>query len=377
MRIGLVYDAVFPYVKGGAERRYHEIAKRLARRHEVHVFGMKYWPGPAVKTDGTGIILHGVCVARDLYVRGKRTISQPLYFAGSLLPHLFDEKLDVVDCASFPYFPMFTCKLYAVRRQVPLVATWLEYWGDYWFDYIGWRGAFGKLIERVASRLPDRMVAISALTRDALLDTGLDKARVAVIPPGIDLEDVEHAKMSGCSSDVIFVGRLVDSKGVDTLIRAVAALAQRGRKLKCCVVGTGPAEEHLKLLVRQLGLQGQVLFASPHEPEQVFGLMKASKVLVLPSRREGFGIVLLEASACGLPLITVDSRNNAGREMIENGANGYVCGDDVESLGSTIARVLGDERHRQEMGAEARRRAQGYSWDRIAEQVESVYMDLA
>ena len=85
MKIAYVYDAVYPWVKGGAEKRIYEISRRLAARgHEVHCYGMKYWPGQD-DIEAEGVHLHGICPPRPLYCNGKRSITQAAYFAGRLL----------------------------------------------------------------------------------------------------------------------------------------------------------------------------------------------------------------------------------------------------------------------------------------------------
>ena len=86
MRLAIVYDAVYPFVRGGAERRYHELASRLARSgHEVHWYGMHYWDGPRV-WHHQGITYHGVCRPMRLYTSGgRRSILQALVFGVATL----------------------------------------------------------------------------------------------------------------------------------------------------------------------------------------------------------------------------------------------------------------------------------------------------
>ncbi len=87
MKIAFIYDAVYPWIKGGAEKRIYEIGKRLADKHEVHWYGIGLW----LKENGSktinhdGIILHGVCEPMPLYVNGRRSIKEAIYFAGKLL----------------------------------------------------------------------------------------------------------------------------------------------------------------------------------------------------------------------------------------------------------------------------------------------------
>ena len=137
MKIAYVHDVIYPFVKGGAEKRVMEIATRLAARgHDVHIFGMKYWDGEDV-IEREGVHLHGVCASQDLYVDGKRSIKTSVYFSWKLLRSL-EGDFDVIDAQEFPYFPCFSAKLFSILKRTPLVITWHEVWGDYWREYLGW-----------------------------------------------------------------------------------------------------------------------------------------------------------------------------------------------------------------------------------------------
>lgn len=99
MKIAYVYDAVYPWIKGRAEKRIYEVGRRLARKHEVHWYGIGWWvderdgEGEAMEHDG--IILHPVCKPVQLYVDGRRSIKEAIYFAGKLFPKLMKEKFKV------------------------------------------------------------------------------------------------------------------------------------------------------------------------------------------------------------------------------------------------------------------------------------------
>src|SRR6056297_1579194 len=103
MKIAFVYDAVYPWEKGGAQKRIWELACRLAADHDVHLYGMHYWDGPAT-IEREGVTLHGVCEPKELYVNGRRSIPQALSFAANLAPALLGEEFDIIDCQEFPYF---------------------------------------------------------------------------------------------------------------------------------------------------------------------------------------------------------------------------------------------------------------------------------
>ena len=161
LRIAFVYDALFPYVSGGAERRYHELAERLAARHDVHFFSWQYSGGarrPA-PTSVAGSPYHAVGPARPFYGDdGKRTIREATAFASHLLPILGRRRFDVVDASATPYLPLFAAWLATRLTGTPLVATWHEYWGAHWPEYLPDRpivARAARLVEAGARPLAD------------------------------------------------------------------------------------------------------------------------------------------------------------------------------------------------------------------------------
>lgn len=101
--------------------------------------------------------------------------------------------------------------------------------------------------------------------------------------------------------------------------------------------------------------------------------MKRSKVFVLPSRREGFGICVVEAQACGLPAVVVDAPDSAAPALIEEGQNGIVCRDDARSLASALAGLLAEPVRLAKMAERSRSLAAQQDWSYIAQQMEALY----
>ena len=372
MKLAFVYDAVYPYTKGGVEKRLSELAIRLSGKgHEVHLFGLKFWEGGDTLTKD-GVILHGVCPARPLYVRGRRAINEAVIFGTCLLPALSRSRFDLVDCQQFPFFSCFAAKAVAAVRRTPLVITWHEFWGDSWYAYLGRAGLFGKGIERLVLRLTPHRVAVSATTAGALRRTGCART-VAIIPNGIDPAHIAAITPARESSDIIVACRLIREKNIDLLVRAFALLAAGQPDLRLRIIGEGPEREFLLRLIADLGLSENVSvlnFMADHD--SLIAELKASKVFALPSTREGFGITALEALACGLPVVTVDHPANAIRELVTE-KTGFLCQTDPNDLARGIREAL---KHSADLRTDCIAASATYGWDSIAAQCEDYYRSV-
>lgn len=369
-RIAFVYDAVYPWVKGGAERRYYELAKRLAARgHEVHWYGMKYWNGPrTIHFDG--VWYHGVCKSRPLYTQsGRRSILQALIFGIACL-QLMTTRCHVIDCCGFPFFSLFSARLAAAFRRLPMVVTCHEVWGtEYWLEYLGSVGRLGALVERTALRLPQRVLSVSEDTRRHLVERIRTPAAVTVIPNGIDLEMIDAVTAAPKHVDVLYVGRLCDFKNVELLLHALAALRPTRPTLTCEIVGDGPDRARLEAMSRRLGLVGNVHFTGfLDDANKIYARMKAATVFVLPSKREGFGIAILEANAAGLPAIVVDYPANSAKHLISE-YNGVVVPPTAVAASAAIEKFLADGPGRHREGC--RTAVLDYDWESVTTRWEA------
>lgn len=393
MKIAFVYDAVYPWVKGGAEMRNHELGKRLsARGQEVHIFGVKWWEGEDI-IEYENMTLHGVCKARNLYVNGRRSISEALVFAINLFPELRREKFDLIDVSVFPYFSCFTVKAISVLKKSPAVYTWHEVWDDYWYEYMGKAGFFGKVIEKAVSKISDKNIAVSDWTKKRLETLGVPEEKITVIPNGIDLKWISEIESEGGLTsvgldgkiyDVIFAGRLIKEKNVDVLLKAVSLLKVDFPDIRCCIVGDGPEKAALVELAKNMEVCGNVEFAGFQEYRALIGKIKASKVLVLPSSREGFGMVVIEAFACGVPVVTVRERYNAAQGLVDDGVDGFVVelGDREIAAGiekvikeKGIKNIIKEEAYYKRLSGMSLYKAVEYNWDEIVGKICSVYED--
>ena len=342
-RVAFVSDAVWPYNKGGKEKRLHEITRRLVKEgRQVDIYTMKWWDEP-VKTivNQDGVHLHAISSFRSLYVGDRRSIGQALLFAAGCMRLLF-RRFDVIDVDSMPFFPLFSVRLVCWLRGKKMHATWHEVWGkDYWQHYLGGLGgAFGAATEWLAMKMPDAVISNSNHTTKRLLQGGMKKP-IVTVPLGVDVDTLFAVAPHEQKSDVIFAGRLLPNKNVELLVRAVKLVKRTKPDLRCLIVGNGPERERLEQLVAELKLENNVTFYNFLEDHnELYALMKSSKMFVLPSVREGFSLVSIEANACGIPVITTSHEHNAARELIIEGRNGYIADLDVKHLATQMRLVL-------------------------------------
>ncbi|WP_460445562.1 glycosyltransferase family 4 protein [Angustibacter aerolatus] len=357
-------DSLEPFNTGGKEARYAALLPRL-RQHgiDVHVHTMRWWGDAPVPQVPAGT-LHALCPRISLYAGSRRSIWQAVVFAASTL-RMLGRRFDVLEADAIPFVQLFPLKLVTVVRRKRLVVTWHEVWGrDYWVDYLGPLGRVAAALERLAASLPDHVVAASTGTADRLVDLGVPRERLTAVPNGVDAAEIEAAVPAADAADVLCVGRLLANKNVDVLVDAVALLRERGRRVTATVIGTGPERERLAAQVERLGLGDQVRLLEPLEQRlDVLGAMKSARVLAFPTVREGFGMVALEALACGTPVVTTDHPDNHARHLIVPGVNGYVCGLGATALADALTQALDNADGLRE-GALATGRDN--SWDALA-----------
>ena len=340
LRIAIVSDAVYPFNKGGKERRLWEISRRLQRMGlEVHIYTMKWWVGKRtlVLED---VQLHAICKWRPLYDGERRSIIQALMF-GLATFKLLVARFDVIDVDSIPYFPLFAGRIVCGLRRKRMVATWHEVWGKtYWQSYLGRLAPISAFTERLAAHMPTEIVAYSQQTTNRLVDELGVTAPISTIELGVDLATIRAEERSTLRSDILFAGRLLTNKNVDLLLRAVVLMKEDRPDICCRIIGEGPERARLESLRIELGLERNVSFHDFFPGSEIYGAMKSATVLALPSTREGFGLVVLEANSCGLPVVTVDHPDNAARHLITAGQNGFVAKADAASLAELLSLAI-------------------------------------
>ena len=246
-------------------------------------------------------------------------------------------------------------------------------------------------IEGEVAREADMLVVSTADEGDGLVnDYGADPSKIAVVPPGVDLATFRPIDKRAAlrkigregSRWVLFVGRLERLKGVDVALRALALLNDRSHQdVRLLIVGEDSRDadesekERLMALAAELGIRHRVDFAGSVPHDELPTYYSAADVCVMPSYSESFGLVGLEAQACGCPVVASDV--SGLHSVVRDDVTGYLIeGHDPALYADRIGRLLADPELAGQMGRRGTLLAQRFSWSRTADRLESAFEAL-
>jgi UDP-glucose:(heptosyl)LPS alpha-1,3-glucosyltransferase len=357
---------------GGGEKFVRELTERLARsgRFEIHVFANRWLPGQSPVT------FHRVPWV--LFPRFLRQVA----FAWLVERRIGEGRYDLVH-AHDRIFRADVFTMHSIPHE-----TWVR----------TVRGRRPTLFDRATSWVERRLMEKGGCARFLPVSTIADEAyratyrvppeRVRVLHPGVELARFSRPDREACRETVrgkygigpseivaLFVGMNFEVKGLDVILEGISrAKANRpDAPIRLLVVGKGNTVKY-RALASSLGVGDAVVFAGP-QAEGVEPFYLASDFLMMLSRYDTFGMVVLEAMAARLPVIL--SANVGAKDVVEEGVNGYVLpdGQDADAAAAKIALLL-DGGRRAAMGEAGYRAASLYTWDRLVESVAQIYEDV-
>ena len=307
--------------------------------NEVTYLTMRQWgdEGPAAPK---GVRVVAVAPRMELYSHGRRRILPPLLFGAGVLLHLarHGKRYDVVHTASFPYFSLLAAGAMRRLRGYRLVVDWFEVWTrEYWRSYIGRAGLVGWLVQRLCTRLRQRAFSTSQLQARRLRDEGFEDEVELIRPYTGPLEPGEPVPAEPL---VVYAGRHIPEKRVPALLPAIAETRERAPELRYLILGDGPERDRVLALIEELALRDVVEAPGFVSAERVGQALRHAACLALPSAREGYGLVVVEAAAHGTPSVVVAGPDNAAVELIDEGVNGFIASSaSPRDLADAILRV--------------------------------------
>ena len=335
---------------GGAEVYCHQVMKRLAEQGNKVTLFTSSFPGSTEHEfiDGIEHIRYGT----------KFLIYPKSY---SCYKKHIEGRYDVI-VESVNGVPFFTT-LFAKEKVVPFIHQLTR---QNWYSGISFPIAFAGY------HLEDRMLSIykknPAMVPSASTESDLKRfgfTNIRVIHGAGDVEAPEKI-IKEKENTLIYLGRLTKSKRVDHIIRMLSMI----KNAKLWVVGSGPEENNLKNLSNSLGLSRRIEFFGKISQEKKAELFSKAHVMLFPAVREGWGITVLEANACGTPVIGYDVHGL--RDSIKNGVNGYLVEDgNIDRMAECAVELFGDEKQLEKISKSSVEYSKRFSWDKSAEELSA------
>ncbi len=399
----LMITASFSPAEGGSKTVVLETSRRLAKRgHEVYVLTGKHFPDWANQED-----LEGIHVVR-YSVNSTNGIS---YYVSSI----FNAKRTFEKLIKKKYFdlihfhitlPSIGILLSRKASEIPKIHTYHGSWcqefrlesqarasryrnvkRDLYMAYAKSLYHPMRLMQRMVVRKSSKTIVLSEYSKETLLrdlSPGISPSRITLIPGGVDagrfkppankLKIKEELGLDPQKFTLFTVRRLVPRMGLEKLIHAMKILVERFEGIHLIIGGRGILESPLKRLVRSLRLKKYVAFTGYIDEEKLPLYYQAADIFVLPTKDlEGFGLVTIEALACGTPVLSTPI--GASLEILEKFDEDFLfLGTDAQSMAKKILEFISSHKANSGLSEKCRQFAvQNYSWDRIVDKYEEAY----
>ncbi len=214
-------------------------------------------------------------------------------------------------------------------------------------------------------------ITVSSSSRDGIKSVKLGKAGIDVVCPGVDIECMNVGKKSE-NPMVLYLGRLKAYKSIDVLIGAFKTILQKEPKAVLVIAGSGEEDHNLINLVKKMDFnKEQVVFAGKISDKEKIKLLQKAWVLVNPSMMEGWSIVIIEANACGTPVIASDV--SGLRDSVKDSVTGYLVRyGDVDLFAERLLRIIRNKELREKLSANARIWAENFDWNKSGDKFFSI-----
>jgi glycosyltransferase involved in cell wall biosynthesis len=373
---------MFPPGVGGAETYAYELADGLGRRgHEVDVY-TQWLDHPEEQVD----INENVSVYRLTKAKKKLVSFETLYFS-LIIRHRVDfSQYDIVHGTLTPASMILATVLNNIEPPVVLTghgtsigetkSVALETPADYLLKFFFY--PMNVVMDFISGRYASRIIAISDHAKRELVDLyHFDQQKVHMIPHGVDTEKFQpqSEKHSAVNSDkitLLYVGRLGPRKGIDLLLESLSEID--AENIELLIAGTGRHKNKLEQKAEFMTIPHSINFLGYVPEEELPELYSSADIFVLPSTYEGFGLVILEAMACGTPVIGTDVGGIP--TAIDHESTGILVDRSVSSLTEGISKLVFDNEYRDKLGKNAETKAENTSWDSIVDSVEQLYRDV-
>ena len=366
MNIALCTEILYPLY--GVERRVYEFARRLP----------KYGIDVEVLTSTSKSHFRQLNITQVSHTTitnpPKRNYAFCVDYMFNLFRQLMKRDYDLVSAEG--HLSLMPCSAASKLRKKKSIATvhdlYLSHWGRM---YKSAASLSGIPFEVLSCKMPfDRILTVNSSLRNKMSSVlKISEKKVGILHSGIDVGYINSIKQPDNDGSIVYIGRLVPQKNVDLLIRSYARLqkgAQKYHHLK--IIGEGSERPKLEALAKSLGVE--VNFTGKIERhEDVLKELKKASLFVLPSRRESFGITILEAMCCGTPVISTATEGPS--DHVRNRETGFLVSDENE-MSERMQQILSDKNIQKTLSRNGKEYAAKHDWENITKNVAAVYKEV-
>ncbi len=373
----LVITELFLPTKGGTAVWFDELYRRLGDRG-THIVTADVHGAAEHDRDHPNRV-HRVLLARHRWLRPESLAMYAKLFAKSLALAVAN-RFDAVHAGRV--LPEGLVGLLVARLTGRPLVVFAH--GE---EITAWRQRAKFRAMRLVYRRADRVIANSAFTAEQLLELGVRRDRIAQVNPGVDLsrfrrglpcDDLRASVLARPEQRLILsVGRLNLRKGFDQVVRALPLLVRLGIDAHYVIIGIGEGRDRLIELAEQCGVRDRLHLVGHATAEDLPRWYNAADVFAMPNRdiggdTEGFGMVYIEAAACGKPSVA-GIAGGTGNAVVDGITGLRVDGESVAAVTGALARILSDRAFAAQLGEQGSRRATAeFSWERVARQIEAI-----
>ncbi len=364
----------YPPSTGGTQTLAYNIARRFRKQgHSVIVYTSSHPDRPSFEVKDS-IFIRRFNLGPSIL---SRFMKQPLYITPRMIPYLFSSELQDVDIVhGFGYctFQSLSTILTKKLRKIPCILTPQYHpWGTIYSNTAGIKVI--NLANKIIAQCKNEFKALSRF---------VEEAKIKLIPTGIDASRFHHLPEDGLKENfnlqdekiILSVGKLAGHKGTDVLIKAIDILChQFNSKIKLLLIGSGERIFEYRTLVKNLGVQDAIMFLGRVDAITLLKAYGVADVFVFPSLHESFGITLVEAAACGKPIVS--TKVGIAPDIIKESENGFFCKySDPHDLAKKIIMVLENDVVTENAKKYRKSVLTNYDWSNVFNKMEEIYLNV-
>jgi glycosyltransferase involved in cell wall biosynthesis len=295
-----------------------------------------------------------------------------LKFILLLIQELKKKKYDIIHAHSHLFFTTNVCALLRKVNSTPLIITTHGLIGQtvpVWLQWI-----FLRTVGKLTFQAADKIISYTYHEKDMLVHLGIDSEKIAVIHNGIDINFFYPIDNHMEFKTILWIGRYTPGKGVEYLIEAFHQFHQRYPEYTLLMVGRGPKKDEIARMIQEHGLDSSIQLLDFIPNAELPNLYRKSSIFVLPSLEEGVPRTILEAMACGVPVVCTELPQLVD---IVAGSGILVPVRDSEALAEALIQIVTDPDRARELGENGRERVVAdFSWDDTVNQTLKLYQEV-